>query len=698
MIMKTREMGVLIISLVLAIVGGSQALAADPDDLLAVHEAYGQALRAHNIDGMLALMTDDTVYDFALDPAPMTSKEAIRAFFEAVFVGFPDFSTTDELAIANNDTVVVEHHTTGTHLGMWLGVPPTGNNFPWAHLDIYEFEGDKIKKSATYGDLATMLMNMGVLPIPQMPELTPSFTPGTPEPSSLSPLDAVEAAQALYNAHDLAGYARMQAADDDIYVDPFGSPLSRAQFAAIQEMYFAAFSGMQMNVIRNIDMGDGWVVCECTWTSTHTGWFMGVPPSGVAVEVRGVVLYRYEQGIERYLHVYFDNMSLMQQISPKAVPLPEVADCYVEDEITSPSLEGNLLGDPATRSLLVWLPPSYETSPDRRYPTIYLLHGFLGDHRYFTSGGGVNVGISVLTGMDLGVDVNDVAEELMATGQMGEVIIVMVDALNSLGGSMYGNSVLIGDYQAYVAEDIVTYIDGKYRTIADPKHRGVGGHSMGGHGALSLAIEYPDVFGAVAALSPGINNSIVADLFLAEYPLVLGLPIVGSTSDDLWDIFLNKFNANLLYATAAAWTPNLTNPPFYVDLPVKYPEKTIVPDVMDQWVERRLPALIEKNGSNLSGKPILIDEGRGPAMLMAEVVDIDLICEALYDQGLSYTYDVFDGDHLTHLRYQLASALEFLYPHIAPCAGGMPGDLNDDCIVDCVDFAIMAADWLESTE
>jgi hypothetical protein len=140
---------------------------------------------------------------------------------------------------------------------------------------------------------------------------------------------------------------------------------------------------------------------------------------------------------------------------------------------------------------------------------------------------------------------------------------------------------------------------------------------------------------------------------------------VGSTDDDLWNLFLGGMERNVLYALAAAWTPNLENPPFYVDLPVQYPGPTIVEDVWEIWKEHDLVSQIERDGLNLSGTPIFVDEGRGTTMLMGEMVGIDHLLEALYAQGLSYTYEAFDGDHLTHLRYQLASAIKFLCPHIA---------------------------------
>ena len=109
----------------------------------------------------------------------------------------------------------------------------------------------------------------------------------------------------------------------------------------------------------------------------------------------------------------------------------------------------------------------------------------------------------------------------------------------------------------------------------------------------------------------------------------------------------------------------MDNPPYYIDLPVQWPEKTIVQEVWEKWVESDLASQIERDGANLSNTPIFVDEGRGPTVSMEEVVGVDRLLVALYEQGISYTYDAFDGDHLSHLGYQLASALKFLYPHIA---------------------------------
>ena len=432
---------------------------------------------------------------------------------------------------------------------------------------------------------------------------------------------------------------------------------------ALNEMYFSAFPDVALEVVRAVNLEDGWVVTELVSRATHQGPFMGIPAAGFPVEIRAVWLMRYNaQGLAIDGSFYYDNLILMTQIAPGIPEIPPAPDYLIQDEIYSPSLEGNLLGDPATRPVLVYLPPSYETSPERRYPTAYLLHGFDTNHLCFTSSG-VNNAMKMLAGIDLGADVGAITEELMAAGKMDELIIVLPNAATSLAGSWYERSALIGDYRDYIAKDLVDYIDGKYRTIANANARGIGGHSMGGYGALSLAIEYPDVFGAVAALSPALCDMEVdsaIDDYIAKYPLVQGLPVPGYESEDMWNIFLGYFEVNLIYSLAAAWTPNLENPPFYVDLPVQYPEPVIVTDVLDQWKERDLVSQVERDGANLSGKPIFVDEGRGPAMLMAEVTGVDRLLSALHGQGLSYTYDAFDGDHLTYFGYQIASGLEFL--------------------------------------
>ena len=156
-------------------------------------------------------------------------------------------------------------------------------------------------------------------------------------------------------------------------------------------------------------------------------------------------------------------------------------------KIHGTSLEGNLLGETADPEVSIYLPPSYSSDRNRRYPVIYLLHGYTNtDLGYFGSDGR---------------KLHVIAERVFASGAAREMILVMPNAMNAFGGSMYSNSVTAGDWEGYVAEDLVSYMDKNYRTIASRDGRGLAGHSMGGYGTMRIGMKRPDVFSALYALS-----------------------------------------------------------------------------------------------------------------------------------------------------------------------------------------------------
>lgn len=130
---------------------------------------------------------------------------------------------------------------------------------------------------------------------------------------------------------------------------------------------------------------------------------------------------------------------------------------------------------------MVITPLSYDSS-NKKYPVIYLLHGH--GHTY-------------TQWMDAAPQLKDVVDQL-------QVIIVCPD-----GGfnSWYfdSNRDTTVKYETFVSKELVTFVDLKYRSIADRKHRAITGLSMGGHGALYLAIKYPDIFGACGATSGGVD-------------------------------------------------------------------------------------------------------------------------------------------------------------------------------------------------
>jgi pimeloyl-ACP methyl ester carboxylesterase len=151
--------------------------------------------------------------------------------------------------------------------------------------------------------------------------------------------------------------------------------------------------------------------------------------------------------------------------------------------VAAPALAGNLLGDPAELDVAVRLPASYDTST-RRYPVVYFLEGYSETPQV--------------------APVASALDELVAAGTAPEMIVVAVAGVNSMGGSFYVDSPVTGDWARAIHTDLVAHVDRTYRTIADRDSRGVSGFSMGGFGALDLAMRHADVFGAVYALSPGL--------------------------------------------------------------------------------------------------------------------------------------------------------------------------------------------------
>src|SRR5271165_2051730 len=167
-------------------------------------------------------------------------------------------------------------------------------------------------------------------------------------------------------------------------------------------------------------------------------------------------------------------------------PVPGAKPVTVEHiKIHGQSLEGNLEGDAVDRDVIVFLPPSYAKEKHRRYPVVYALHGYsIGAEQWSHE-----------------IHVPQTVEGAFAQGAK-EMIVVLPDSKTVHNGSMYSSSATTGDFENYVARDVVAYIDAHYRTIPKRQSRGLVGHSMGGYGASRIGMKHPDVFGALYLMSP----------------------------------------------------------------------------------------------------------------------------------------------------------------------------------------------------
>lgn len=169
------------------------------------------------------------------------------------------------------------------------------------------------------------------------------------------------------------------------------------------------------------------------------------------------------------------------------------------------SLEGNLEGDSPDRDVFVYLPPSYAKQTGRRYAVVYFLHGY-------------SVNAEAHWKM---MSVPDAAHQAMTAGGLNEMIVVHPDSFTVYDGSMYSNSLTTGDWEGYISQDLVSYIDGHYRTIATREARGLAGHSMGGYGTVRIGMKHPEVFSAFYAMSSCCLMKRTAEIAIGNEPVLI---------------------------------------------------------------------------------------------------------------------------------------------------------------------------------
>lgn len=132
----------------------------------------------------------------------------------------------------------------------------------------------------------------------------------------------------------------------------------------------------------------------------------------------------------------------------------------------------------------IFLPADYETS-NRRYPVLYLLHGYTDDETGWTQFGEAHL----------------IADRMINNGDSAPMIIVMPDAgvtwyVNSYNGKT--------NYEDFFVKELISHIDATYRTRASKQYRAISGLSMGGYGTLIMATKHPELFSAAAPLSAGV--------------------------------------------------------------------------------------------------------------------------------------------------------------------------------------------------
>jgi len=303
-------------------------------------------------------------------------------------------------------------------------------------------------------------------------------------------------------------------------------------------------------------------------------------------------------------------------------------------KVHGPALEGNLSGEPADREVSIYLPPSYDRERSRRYPVVILLHGYSLTNKYWVGTGGQGFG---------SIDVPGAMDRDVAGNKSREMILVMPDGNSKYDGSMYSSSVTSGDWEGFIADDLVGYVDGHYRTIANRASRGLAGHSMGGYGAIRIGMKRPDAFSSLYILSACCLMNDPAG-FARRPP-----PAPPSASGENASAAPRPRGfANVVNAEAAAWSPNPSNPPTYFDLPGA--EGVDAALVAQKWAANSPLVMLDQYIANLKrysgiGMDVGVQDGLSASN--------EQLAKRLEAYKLPVAFETYEGDHVNRIAERM---------------------------------------------
>jgi S-formylglutathione hydrolase FrmB len=325
--------------------------------------------------------------------------------------------------------------------------------------------------------------------------------------------------------------------------------------------------------------------------------------------------------------------------------------------IVSELLADNPLGDPAERPLEVYVPPGYDDDPERRYPSVYVIQGYYG-----AVPGWHNRSPFRLT-------FAEAADALFAGGDAPPCVLVFVDAWTTYGGSQFVDSPGTGRYHSYLCDEVVPFVDARYRTLASAAHRGISGKSSGGFGAMITPMLRPDLFGGLASHA---GDSLYELGYIQEFAnAVRALRDYDGSYERFWEDFASrppmskKTDAGLVmtYGVAAAFSADDDGT---VRLPFDLRTGRLIDDVWARWLAWDPVRMVPKFADALRGlRAIYLDAGTADEWYLelgalafrdalAEIGVTDVACE-LFDAphgGIDYRYPI----GLAYLAERLAAS------------------------------------------
>jgi S-formylglutathione hydrolase FrmB len=334
----------------------------------------------------------------------------------------------------------------------------------------------------------------------------------------------------------------------------------------------------------------------------------------------------------------------------------EIAGRYDEHDFASEALRDNPLGDPHVRPLWVYVPPGYDGEPERRYPSLYVIQGLTGQLDMWRNRAAFRKNFPEL------------ADEVFASGEAPPAIVVWVDAWTSLGGSQFLDSPGTGRYHTYLCDEVVPWVDERYRTLGAPEHRGIMGKSSGGYGAMVTPMLRPDLFGGLATHA---GDALFEVCYLPEFRTTVRIlrDEYGGSFDRYWESmrtrvpFAKKSDYPPLndWCMAACYSADEDGT---VHLPFELATGELKPDVWQRWLRWDPVRMVPQHADALRGlRAIWIDAGN------RDEPHLDLGAEAfraaLEKIGVTEVhFELFEGGH-GGIEYRYPLALAYLAQRLA---------------------------------
>lgn len=330
--------------------------------------------------------------------------------------------------------------------------------------------------------------------------------------------------------------------------------------------------------------------------------------------------------------------------------LLQLAGTLRVDSVRSEALANNPLGDPATRPVGVYLPPEYDPQGSRRYPVLYVLHGYTGDVA------------ALVSTRPWETNVVQWADRLIAEKRMRPAILVLVDGFTRLGGSQYVDSIHNGAYATYTVRDVVGHVDGQYRTIAGEGGRAVLGKSSGGFGAMHLVLAHPGIFAAFASHSGDAYFPFAHIPAFATVQRTLeaaGFDIAGyvETFERKNKRPMAEYTTMEMLAYTAAYSPRSATA-FDLDLPFDRKTGELREDVFARWLAYDPAQRVPDRYAELARLRLrYLDCGRRDEYNLD--IGSRVVAARIRELGLEVRHEEFDDDH-RNIAYRYATSLPAL--------------------------------------